>query len=263
MGLKSILSRLIPVEFQPPPNLPRRVLAKLGYFRFRTWLAAHGAPVPDIHLYQPLYSPWEGEPAFERVYQTVKRHTLVSRDRCYLLWKTVQQAQNLPGDFVECGVFRGGTALLEAQTLNDRDGSRSLHLFDSFAGMPTTSAGIERYNRGDFRTTSAQNVGQLLSPYPFVKMHVGYIPDTFRDLQLDRVAWAHIDVDIYQSVCDCIEFFYPRLVPGGMMIFDDYGFPSCSAARRAVDEAFKGRPEVPVCLPTGQCLVIKLGSTQK
>ena len=48
------------------------------------------------------------------------------------------------------------------------------------------------------------------------------------------------------------------MIPGGMIVFDDYGFPSCPGARRAVDEAFANRPEVPICLPTGQALVVKL-----
>ena len=89
-------------------------------------------------------------------------------------------------------------------------------------------------------------------------MHVGFIPDTFHGLKIDSIAWAHIDVDIYKSINDSIDYIYPRLVPGGFMVFDDYGYPSCPGARRAVDEAFAGLPEVPICLPTGQCLVVKM-----
>jgi O-methyltransferase len=255
---KALFRRLLPVELQVPTFLPRRLLASLGYFRLRTWVAAHGDPVPDIHLYQPLYSPWEGEPAFERLYQKAKPLTLVSRDRCYLLWKTLQQALHLPGDFIECGVFRGGTALLAAQTLDGHMQGRTLHLFDSFVGMPTTTPGIDRFESNDFTNTSAERVRDVLVPYPFTSIHVGFISDTFAGLQLDRIAWAHIDVDIYQSVRYCIAYVYPRLVPGGFMIFDDYGFPSCVSARRAVDESFASLPEVPLCLPTGQCLVVKL-----
>jgi O-methyltransferase len=260
MSLRTMYRRLIPVELQPPTNLPRRLLAKLGYFRLRTWLAAHGTPVPDSHLYQPLYSPWEGEAAFDGLYRTVKPHTLVSRDRCFVLWKTLQQAAHLPGEFIECGVFRGGTALLEAATLQEQNQARPLHLFDSFAGMPTTTAGVDSFQPREFRSTSAEAVGRLLSPYPFVLLHVGFIPDTFAGLQTESIAWAHVDVDLYKSVCDCIDYIYPRLVPGGFMIFDDYGFPSCASARRAVDEAFTLLPEMPLCLPTGQCLVVKLGT---
>ncbi len=260
--LKSLIHRLLPVEFQPPRHLPRRVLARLGYFRLRTWVAARGDAVPDMHLYQPLFAPWEGDPAFESLYRVAGPHTLVSRDRCWVLWKTLRQATRLPGAVVECGVFRGGTALLAAETLCAEGQDRPLHLFDSFAGMPATRDGIDKFKAGDFGNTSAEQVARLLGPYPFARLHVGFIPATFAGVDVERIAWAHIDVDIYQSVRDCIAWVYPRLATGGYLVFDDYGFPSCPSARRAVDEAFTSLPEVPLYLPTGQCLVVKLPASQ-
>jgi O-methyltransferase len=162
---------------------------------------------------------------------------------------------------VECGVFRGGTALLEALTISettDNQTNRYLHLFDSFAGMPEESSPEESFSAADFSRTSPEHVRRLLSDFQFVRLHVGFIPNTFKNLTMEQIAWAHIDLDMYESVHDAITFLYPRIVPGGIMIFDDYGFPSCPGARKAVDEAFAKRPEIPLCLPTGQCLVIKL-----
>src|SRR4029450_1307058 len=258
MELKTLFQTLLPVELQPPTHFPRPLLASLGYFRFRTWAAPQGEPLPDPHLYQPLYSPWEGEQAFEGIYRQLQSLTLVSCDRCYILWKTLQQSVHLQGDFVECGVFRGGTALLAARTLHEHMAEeRRFHLFDSFEAMPKTTCGVDRFQSGDFSSTSIEAVGNLLAPYSFVKFHRGFIPDTFADLQIDQIAWAHIDVDISQSVHACIRYIYPRLVPGAFLIFDDYGFPSCAGARRAVDEAFTTLLEAPLCLPTGQCLVVK------
>jgi O-methyltransferase len=258
MRSRTLIRRVFPTEFQPPSDLPHRVLRATGYFRLRTKIAAHGEPVPDIGLYQPLYSPWEGDHGFDEFYVAVEPHTLVTRDRCWVLWKTLQQALNLDGDAVECGVFRGGTALLEATTIAGAPDGRRLHLFDSFAGMPQTVDGIDRFAEGDFGDASADAVQRLMGEFPFVHIHPGFIPDTFSGAELSSIAWAHVDVDIYQTVLDCVEHIYPRLVSGGFMIFDDYGFPSCPGARRAVDESFSSLPEVPLCLPTGQCLVVKL-----
>jgi O-methyltransferase len=262
MVLRSWLRRLIPTEFQPSTALPRRILAGCGYFRLRTWLASRGAVVPDARLYQPLFAPWEGLPAFEEHYRAIRPHTLVSRDRVHVLWRTLQQSLRLPGDLVECGVFRGGTALLAARTVaaSGEAGRRKLHLFDSFQGVSDTVAEHEGFAPGDFGRTSAARVRALLAEYPGIDVHVGYVPDTFVGLELDRIAWAHIDLDLYEPIRDAIAYLYPRIVPGGCLIFDDYGFPSCPGARQAVDEAFADKPEVPLCLPTGQCLVIKLGS---
>jgi len=256
--MREAIRALIPAELQPPTDLPRRVLAGIGYFRVRTWLAAHGQAIPDAALYQPLYSPWLGEPEFEALYGAVRGRTLVSRDRCYVLWRTLRQAARLPGQVIECGVYRGGTALLAARTLAGAGSEHELHLFDSFAGMPETTPDVDRFRPGDLAGASAKEVAELLVPYPLVRLHVGTIPETFSGLAQGRVVWAHVDVDLYRSVRDCVEFLLPRLVPGGIMVFDDYGFPSCAGARRAVDEAFATRPEVPLCLPTGQCLVVKL-----
>jgi O-methyltransferase len=260
MGLQTWIRRLRPEEFQPPRDLGRRLLSASGYYRLRTWLGSRGAPVPDAHLYQPLYSPWEGAAGYAEHERAIRPHTLVSRDRCHVLWRTLQQALRLPGALVECGVFRGGTALLEARTLAAAEPAtrRQLHLFDSFQGMPEDTSRAESFRPHDLDRTSPEHVRGLLAGYPFVRLHVGFIPDTFAGLELGPVAWAHIDLDIYGPIRDAIAMLYPRLVPGGFLVFDDYGFPSCAGARRAVDEAFADRPEVPLCLPTGQCLVVKL-----
>ena len=101
MELRTLFQTLLPVELQVPSHITRRLLASLGYYRFRTWVAAHGDAVPDSRLYQPLYSPWEGEQAFENIYRRLQSLTLVSRERCYILWRTLQQSVHLQGDFVE------------------------------------------------------------------------------------------------------------------------------------------------------------------
>ncbi len=262
--LTNLIRAVVPPEVQAPPALIKRILVLSGYFKLRTKLAAHGQSIPDRELYQPLFSPWEGQSDFESLYQQIHPYTLCSRDRVYILWATLQQALLLKGDVFECGVFRGGTALLEASTMakgqETKQGKR-LHLFDSFCGMPATTAGVDRLKTGDLSTTSESGVAALLEHFPFVHIHAGFIPETFVGLQVERICWAHVDVDIYQSVRDCISYIYPRLAEGGFLLFDDYGFPSCPGARRAVDEAFSDLPEVPICLPTGQCLIVKQSSS--
>ncbi len=171
------------MEFQLlPVGASRRLLARTGYFRLRTRVAAHGDRIPDAELYQPLYSPWLGDPDFERVYALSKGRTLVSRDRCYVLWRTLQQSLVLEGELLECGVFRGGTALLEAATVSGAGAERPLHLVDSFAGMPDTTSGVDRFREGDFATTSLDDVTAALAPFPFVRVHQGYIPEVFEEV---------------------------------------------------------------------------------
>jgi O-methyltransferase len=91
-----------------------------------------------------------------------------------------------------------------------------------------------------------------------VNIRRGWIPETFKGLENHRYAFVHIDVDIYQSNLDCCKYFYPRIVPGGMMLFDEYAFAAAAGEKQAVDEFFANKPEIPIVLVTGQALVLKL-----
>jgi len=258
MSFLRFVRSLLPLELKVPRNPLPRVLAATGYFRLRTRLANKGAPVRDLDLYRPLFAPWEGEAGFKRLYDPIRAHTLVSPDRAWILLSMMRHALALPGAFAEFGVFRGGTALLAAEVLRDAGDRRALHLFDSFAGMPVTSDG-EPFAAGDFGQTSEAAVRALVAPAGAnAVFHAGFIPDTFKGVEIPQLAFAHVDVDLYQSVLDCVEFVYPRLVAGGILVFDDYGFPSCTRAREAADLAFAPRREKPIYLPTGQAMVIKL-----
>jgi O-methyltransferase len=200
--------------------------------------------------------PWKNDPAFRAVYDQVKRRTLVDCPRCYILWQCARQACAVEGAAAELGVYRGGTARLLAAAF--APSKKPLHLFDTFEGMPTVDPARDRHAQGDFAHTSLESVRSFLSDFGSVRFYVGRFPETAVDLGADRFAFVHVDADIYRSVLDACEFFYPRLTPGGIVVFDDYGFATCPGATRAVDEFFAHTPEVPLYLPTGQCVVAKL-----
>ena len=219
--------------------------------------------IPDAHLYRPLFSPWlgGGDRAFRELYEPIRPYALVSSDRAYVLYTAARQAaaaHGARGEWWECGVYKGGTAMLLAALIErvaaPAGGPITLRLFDTFTGMPPTDAERDVHRAGDFADTDARAVRARV-PHPFVRLHAGFIPRSFADLGGSRIALAHVDVDIYSSVTDCCRFIYPRMLGGGFMIFDDYGFDSCPGARQAVDEFFADKPEAPFVLPTGQALV--------
>jgi O-methyltransferase len=217
--------------------------------------------IPDARFYQPVFSPWLGYGEFAAYHERARPFTLVSPDRCYLLYSLAQQALNLEGEYWECGVYRGGTALMFASLLADKsDVTRRpiLRLFDTFEGMPETEPEKDFHRRGDFSDTSLETVMQRVGNPEIARFHRGFIPSSFEGLEESTIAFAHIDVDIHSSVAECCKFIYMRTTPGGFLIFDDYGFQSCPGARAAVDEFFRDKPEVPLVLPTGQAVVIKL-----
>lgn len=184
----------------------------------------------------------------------------VTPDRCYMLHQFALRATRLQGDMAECGVFQGGTAHLLAQTLRDAEAEVGLHLFDTFEGMPDFAERDRDYHDpGDFGGTSLRRVQARLGAYDFVTFHPGVVPDSFSELDPEtRFSFIHVDMDIYTSTIECCRGMWPRLVAGGVMIFDDYGFfPYRAAARAAVDEFFAELPDRPIVLPTGQAFVIK------
>jgi O-methyltransferase len=206
----------------------------------------------------PVFAPWEGHPDFEELYRGVEEHTLVSRDRCYMLGALAGYASHLDGDAAECGVYTGGTALLLARALGGRAGR--LYLFDSFEGLPPVDPVRDAaFHEGQFAVESVDSVERLLEDHAeLVDIRKGWMPDTFAALEDVRYAFVHVDVDLYRSALDCCQYFYPRLVSGGIIVFDEYGCAEAQGEREAVDEFFAGKPEAPIVLPTGQALVIRL-----
>lgn len=212
--------------------------------------------IPSRGCYQPHYAPWL-EAEFAARFQAWRGRTEVSAANAWTLWTTAAQALNAPGEVMEAGVFRGGTARLLKEVMAGA-GHRRLLLFDSFAGMRRVSDGMDRHQPGDFSDTSLESVREFVGNEPSVEYHQGWIPESFAGLEHRQFCFAHIDLDLRESIADCLEFLWPRLSPGGAVVFDDYGLASCPGARRAVDEFFAGKPERPLALMTGQALVLKL-----
>lgn len=232
---------------------------KFPYRIYKVGRSALYTPCPPYRY--ATYSPWFSE-EFKQLYEKIKDYTLVKEDRCYILERFVRHCLHLDGDVAECGVFKGGTAFLLAHTMQGHPTlqDKRLHLFDTFSGMPTAAEGDPSgHKRGDFGDTLLDWVRNYLRPFPFVEYHPGIMPDTFKGVQERKFSFVHVDVDLYQTAKECCEFFYGRMVQGGVMIFDDYGFRGYQfAEKKAVDDFFKDKPEVPISLRTGQCLVIKL-----
>ena len=208
------------------------------------------------HLRRNPLALWKDDAEFQAVMRGVRGRTLVDERRCFILWQLAHQVATLGGEVAEIGVYRGGTARLLARAFG-KSGKR-VHLFDTFEGMPEADATLDHHVRGEFGDAPVDDVRGYLSDCKNVELHPGHFPATAAVVAASSFAFVHVDTDINQSVADCCEFFYPRLDPGGVMAFDDYGFVSCPGAKKAVDDFFAGRRERPVYLPTGQAVVTRL-----
>jgi O-methyltransferase len=211
----------------------------------------------DVYQSELVYCPWKGDPAFRRHYDVARNYTLVRADRCWIIYSVARQAMSREGEIWECGVYRGGTAILLKGLRDELNPRAKMRLFDTFEGMPETNPGKDIHRRGDFQDTSLAAVKATVGTVG-TSFHQGLIPGTFANLEAASISFAHVDLDVYEGMIESCRFIYPRLVQGGAMVFDDYGFPSCPGARAAIDEFFSDKKEVPLILHTGQALVFKI-----
>lgn len=139
----------------------------------------------------------------------------------------------VPGEFWECGVHRGKTAV----RLRDRlaGHGRTLRLFDTFAGRPPKGPQDTGPSTTRFDDTSLAAVRAQL-PEPWIAWQVGLIPATFAGLKNTAIAFAYVDLDLYGPTRDALAFIVPRLTPGGAIVLDDYDTPIWPGVRRAVTD---------------------------
>lgn len=205
---------------------------------------------------------WLTEAGFWDVWQRAPAWKAHRPDRKFVLYELARSVRHLPGHTAECGVLSGSSSFVICAVLG-RDGRRH-HAFDSFEGLsaplavdaPVQPTSFE-WRAGDL-AVPLERVRENLSEFDFIDYHAGWIPDRFRDVAAERFAFVHVDVDLYQPTRDSLAFFYERLVPGGVLLCDDYGYATCPGARKAFDELAAGWPEgPPVQLPTGQAFIYK------
>jgi hypothetical protein len=151
-------------------------------------------------------------------------------------------AEGVPGDCAELGVFRGNSASLIAHYA--RLAGRTTYLFDTFAGFARDDlAPSDLAAAADFDDTSQERVARLVGTEGVVFCQGRFPASIPPGLHERRFCLVHIDCDLYAPARAALEFFYPRLHPGGMLILHDYASPHWQGIRQAADEFLAGRPE--------------------
>jgi O-methyltransferase len=196
---------------------------------------------PDISHHRVLphatYSPWLLDEAFQAVYEQIKSHTLVDIYRCYELYTLGKQMRTVPGDFLEVGVWRGGTgALLAAAVCSIPD--KHVYLADTFTGVVKAGGDDTVYVGGEHSDTSLELVNNLLKDLNLSNYSLlpGIFPEETGNQFKGKLALLHCDVDVYSSAKGVVEWCIPLLSHGGAIVFDDYGFSGCEGVTRLVNE---------------------------
>ncbi len=154
------------------------------------------------------------------------------------------------GEFAEVGVFRGASA----KVICEAKCATKLHLFDTFSGLPSVGASDSRFKKGMFGSDENEVRGRL-SRYENVAIYPGVFPQTATAIQDVKFSFVHLDVDLYSVTKEALEFFYPRMLPGGRILSHDYG--QCEGVWRAFDEFIADKPEKLEPMEATQVLLIK------
>jgi hypothetical protein len=188
--------------------------------------------------------------------ETRKRVPLLIGDAAALqILACVRATRQLGGAMAEAGVLMGGTARL----ICEAKGDAPLHLFDVFETLqPPASAesnGREAELRDHFGAVHGRRaqVEALLAPYAGVELHPGIFPGSSRGLEGERFAFVHVDLDLEPSTRDALDFFRPRMVPGGIIVGDDHEDPG---VRGVFAGYFADRSDTLIALPWGQVIVV-------
>ena len=201
------------------------------------------------------------EKEFQTIWKEIHLYTMTSVERGYSLFKAVEYIvkNDIPGNLVECGVWKGGSCMLIAKALKFfGDISRKIYLYDTYEGMPKpTKEDVISWNGRSVmekweedKSGTKDNFGSWAVGLEEVKANVlgtGYPEDMFvfvpgdvahtlKDIKPDKISLLRLDTDWYASTVEELETLYPLLVEKGVLIIDDYGH--FDGARKAVDEYF-------------------------
>ncbi|MCX5677956.1 MAG: class I SAM-dependent methyltransferase [Candidatus Omnitrophica bacterium] len=177
--------------------------------------------------------------------------------------------KELGGDFAECGCWRGHSTYIISKILSDNNFRASFHVFDSFENGLSDKTPEDENERFALSAkevaqekmmfgSTEDEVRKVLSDFKFVKLYKGWIPERFKEVEGHAFSFVHIDVDLYQPTLDSLRFFFPRIVAGGCIVVDDYGFTKFPGSKKAVD-TFLSENKCYLCyeLPMGGCFIIK------
>jgi O-methyltransferase len=200
----------------------------------------------------------------------------VRRERFYNLISFLRQVIALDGKVIECGCWKGLSSYLMCHYLQQSQDKtfqgQDYWIVDSFEGLsaPTPQDRINKplIREGILRTgqvfkdkgayaASLEHVQSTLEKFPEISYFKGFIPNVLQELPETTYRFVHIDVDIYEPTLAAAQYFYPRLVKGGILICDDYGSLFWPGAKKAIDEFCAAQQIFPLTLSTGQAVIFK------
>lgn len=170
------------------------------------------------------------------------------------IWAS-QHAASLPGDFVECGVNRGGLSRAVLEVIDWSSLNKTFYLLDTFEGFdsrfPPENARHWTYGN------TYEDVKSTFREFPRIEVVKGAVPDTLSRVKSTEVAYIYIDMNTAAPELEAMRYFWPKLVRGGIVLLDDYGFKGHEKQRKVHDNFALENGFHILSLPTGQGMAIK------
>jgi O-methyltransferase len=168
--------------------------------------------------------------------------------RFYTIWLQIKRlkAEKIKGAFAELGVYKGETARI----IHETDYERKFYLFDTFKGFDEQDLQLEnridkKYSTENFADTNINSVKKFIDGNDNLIFIPGYFPESAADVKEEKYAFVHLDADLYKPTLAALNYFYPKLSPGGVILIHDYNH-TWPGLRKAVDEFLLTIPESPV-----------------
>jgi hypothetical protein len=191
-----------------------------------------------------------------------------SREDIHIEWRIAVccwaglHATRLPGDFVECGTNTGIMSLAVCEYADFNKTGKNFYLFDTFVGVPESQIAPEehalnRANENSMYFDCYELALRNFAPFKKAKLIRGKVPDTLATVEIDQVAYLCIDMNILEPERAALAYFWPKLVTGAVVIFDDYGWTPYYMQKKVHDEFARSVGTEILMLPTGQGLMIK------
>lgn len=183
------------------------------------------------------------------------------------LW-AAHAASMLDGDFIECGVNAGIVSSAIMEYLNWNSLKKKFYLFDTFSGIDPRfvteeekKQGKLEYNKKIFESggyaTDVEVVKKNFAQWNNVQIVQGAVPETLNQVNIEKIAFVHLDMNCAIPEYEAIKHFWPRMVPGALLLLDDYAFFGYESQKKAMDQ-FASEANISILsLPTGQGLAIK------
>lgn len=220
----------------------------------------------ELPQYEPImtcanYAPWLVDKEFLAGLEKVKDNTLIDKYRLFEIWQMVEESAKLPeGDLIEVGVWRGGSGALIAKKAKLLELKSTVYLCDTFSGVVKAGDQDSKYIGGEHSDTSVELVKELMKKFGVnnTEILVGMFPEDSANLIEDKkFRFAHVDVDVYQSSKDIVNWIWPRLLVGGIIVFDDYGYSGCDGVTKYINEERIKKDRVILYNLNGHAIMIK------